>query len=397
MGFVKKITRKSYCLYKKCRDVAYRRFSCQYGFPTLKRYIPRGFKTAIHVSAFTYGNVGDALLPVVLRDLFNNQIGIRRWIHKQTSMVVDDNDIIQYNKQDFMVIGGGGLFLKDTNPNDLSGWQWSCSIDKLSAIKVPIIMFAVGYNRFRGQDDFEPVFTEHINAFVKQAVFVGLRNHGSIEKLKNYLKTDDLKEKLVFQPCMTTLVSKVYPNYVDYSDKEDFIAFNCAFDRQGMRSLGENRLDDIAKVALELSKITTIKYYSHMPSDNQILPYFDKYSVPYELVEMKTVESIVKNYSKPQLVIGMRGHAQMIPFGCHTPILSIVSHDKMQWFLDDIHHPEWGVDVLSDDFGSCLLTKALDFYENYHKRMDEIIIEQDNLWRITIKNLKRIKSLINSY
>ena len=347
------------------------------------------------MSAFTYGNVGDTLLPVVLRDLFNNQIGIRRWIHKQTSKVVDDNDIIQYNKQDFMVIGGGGLFLKDTNPNDLSGWQWSCSIDKLSAIKVPIIMFAVGYNRFRGQDDFEPVFTEHINAFVKQAVFVGLRNHGSIEKLKNYLKTDELKEKLVFQPCMTTLVSKVYPNYVDYSDKEDFIAFNCAFDRQGMRSLGENRLDDIAKVALELSKITTIKYYSHMPSDNQILPYFDKYSVPYELVEMKTVESIVRNYSKPRLVIGMRGHAQMIPFGCHTPILSIVSHDKMQWFLDDIHHPEWGVDVLSDDFESCLLTKALDFYENYHKRMNEIIIEQDNLWRITVKNLKRIKSLIN--
>jgi hypothetical protein len=39
----------------------------------------------------------------------------------------------------------------------------------------------------------------------------------------------------------------------------------------------------------------------------------------------------------------MRGHAGMIPFGCGTPIISLVSHPKMAYFLADIERPEWGV------------------------------------------------------
>ena len=46
----------------------------------------------------------------------------------------------------------------------------------------------------------------------------------------------------------------------------------------------------------------------------------------------------------------MRGHSQMIPFGLRKNILSIVSHDKLKWFLEDIDHPEWGVDVRENDF-----------------------------------------------
>jgi hypothetical protein len=35
----------------------------------------------------------------------------------------------------------------------------------------------------------------------------------------------------------------------------------------------------------------------------------------------------------------------MIPFGVGTPIVSLISHPKMAYFLDDIRHPEWGVSV----------------------------------------------------
>lgn len=30
-------------------------------------------------------------------------------------------------------------------------------------------MFAVGYNRFRGQEDFDPIFKEHINLFCRKS------------------------------------------------------------------------------------------------------------------------------------------------------------------------------------------------------------------------------------
>lgn len=347
---------------------------------------------AVHVSAFGWGNAGDTLLPVVLRDLFSDYLSIGRWTSRHIHKIVNEKDISIYNKNDIIVIGGGGLFLCDTNRNDLSGWQWSCSLDRLNEIKKPIIGFAIGYNRFRGQEEFQPIFTEHLNLFVEKAIFVGIRNHGSIECLKRYLKTDTLKAKLKYQPCMTTLISHIYPTLFDYRKKEDFIAFNCAFDRQNLRSTNDIYLKSIARVALKLSKITEIRYYSHMTTDKLALPYFDEIGVPYKLVEFKNVKQIVEGYTKPRLVIGMRGHAQMIPFGCLTPILSIVSHDKMQWFLDDIQHPEWGSDVNNEDFESTLLDKAVNIYNHSDENVIEISYQQERLWKITMENMKIINN-----
>jgi O-antigen/teichoic acid export membrane protein/polysaccharide pyruvyl transferase WcaK-like protein len=347
-----------------------------------------------HVSAFNYGNAGDTLLPVVLRDLFNNEIGIKKWKSIHVYKEINDKLLSIINKSDALVIGGGGLFLKDTNPNDLSGWQWSCSIEQLQQIEIPIIMFAVGYNRFRGQDEFNPIFKEHLNAFVEKAIFVGIRNNGSIRKLKEYLNNDILKQKLVFQPCMTTLISKIYPNFENFETKDDFIAVNCAFDRENLRSNTGEILKSIARVISKLSSVTKIKYFSHMLSDNKILPFFDELKISYELVQFSSVKQIVHEYSKSRLVIGMRGHAQMIPFGCKTPILSIISHDKMGWFLEDISHPEWGVDVLESDFESKLLDKSIHIYNKYEQCISEISSQQEKLWNITLNNMQIINKTI---
>lgn len=353
-----------------------------------------GSLRATHISAFSYGNAGDTLLPVVLRDLFHQFLGIKEWRSQHVYKTVSSHDIKEINARNFVVIGGGGLFLCDTNPNQLSGWQWSCSMDRLKQIESPIIAFAIGYNRFRGQQDFAPIFTEHLNLFVEKAAFVGIRNHGSIEALKHYLRTEELKAKLIYQPCMTTLIAKIYPSFTDYTRKEDFVAFNCAFDRQQLRSSDDAYLYSVARVALELSKMTKVKYYSHMEADKQALSYFDELKVPYELVEMHDVKKMIIDYSRPRLVIGMRGHAQMIPFGCQTPILSIISHDKMQWFLDDIQHPDWGVDVNDRDFEDDLLTKAKSFYNDYQQLHSDIRKQQVRLWNITVDNLKVINRAI---
>ena len=382
---------------KKIWGKVYRRLKYIFcGQPTLVPYKSNGKLTATHISAFSYANAGDILLPVVLRDLFNNFIGIDKWHYRHVYKIVKPHDVNKFNADDFIVIGGGGLFLKDTNPNNLSGWQWSCGINELDAIKKPIVAFAIGYNRFRGQDDFEPIFTEHLNKFVEKAVFVGIRNHGSIEWLKKYLKTDVLKSKLVYQPCMTTVISHIYPDIVDYTQKEDFVAFNCAFDREKLRSDNDIFLKEIANVALKLSKFTKVKFFAHMPSDQRALPYFDALGVPYELVEFKNVRQVVTEYSKARVVAGMRGHAQMIPFGCLTPIFSIISHDKMQWFLDDIGHSDWGVEVEDPEFGNKLYENMKKIYDNHNDYVMEIKKQQDNLWNLTMDNMKYIQEKISN-
>lgn len=364
--------------------------------PSITPNKKKGSLKAFYLSAFSNGNAGDTLLPTVLKDLIGNALGIKKWTCEHVHKLVTLDDVAKYNKNDMIIIGGGGLFLKDTNPNQNSGWQWNCSIEMLTKIQKPLIAFAIGYNRFREQEDFDPIFYKHINAFVKKAAFVGLRNHGSIRAVKKYLNEPALKEKIVFQPCMTTLISYIYPNLINYRKKKDIIAFNCAFDRKELRSLRDSSLCSIAKVAKELSKIAKIRYYSHMESDNIALDYFNKFNVDYELFELKKAKQIIQAYAEPSLVIGMRGHSQLIPFGCNTPILSIISHDKMAWFLEDINHTELGVDILNPDFETILNEKAIYVYRNKEKYIEELSIEQNNLWATTQANLKQIQSLVGN-
>ena len=191
---------------------------------------------------------------------------------------------------------------------------------------------------------------------------------------------------------MTTFLSELYSNEINFTArKQNFIAFNVAFDRSHLR-FGENIgniLTDITIVLKELSKIIPLKFYSHMYSDEAIIPFLQSHGVKYELVRLNNTypKRIVEEYAKPKLVIGMRGHAQMIPFGCKTPILSIISHNKMQWFLDDIGKPEWGVDVLNSNFRNELKSKALESLSDIDNRISYIEKKQKELYLLSLKNV----------
>ena len=348
-------------------------------------------KILFHVSAFNYGNAGDALLPIALQDSWKVIDDKIKWKNQLVYPTVDLKLIKEINESKGLIIGGGGLFLKDTNANNHSGWQWPCSTEMLSRIDVPIALFAVGYNRFRGQEDFEPVFKENIIAFAEKSVYLGLRNQGSINAIKSYLP-NELHGKLYFQPCMTTYLSKIYKDQINFNKpKENFIAINAAFDRSHLR-FGENIggiLTSIAKVLKVLSKTHNIKVYSHMITDEAVVPFLQSYEVKYELIRLSDQhpKKIIEEYIKPKLVIGMRGHAQMIPFGCGTPILSIVSHNKMQWFLDDIGKPEWGVDGLNSNFEDELKLKATESLSNISERINYIEKKQEELYSLSLKNI----------
>ena len=290
-----------------------------------------------------------------------------------------------------VILGGGGFFLKDTNPNDISGWQWPCSLEDMDRIKAPVYVLGVGYNRFRGQEEFAPCFTESINKLVEKSAFFGLRNYGSIRAVRNYLRED----KVVYHPCATTVLSKLYELPERTETEQPFIALNCAFDRAEMRY--GNRMDEvmtqIAHVCKKLSENYRIKCYIHCPPDELVCPYLEREGVVYEPVylnkEMKE-EEYLRYFTEPELVLAIRGHAQMIPFGCKTPTVSMISHDKLAWFLEDIGHPEWGVEVLDEDFENKLLDISEYMLANRTQICTEIEEAQECLWNIMMENLKSI-------
>ena len=150
-------------------------------------------------------------------------------------------------------------------------------------------------------------------------------------------------------------------------------------------------MNAIAKVVKALSNDYKIKYYVFHEGDFQALKYFENNNTDMEIINLNTgltTAEIIKACTSLNLVIGMRGHAQLIPFGCNIPILSVISHDKLKWFLDDINHPEWGVDVLDKDFEHKLYDTARYILNNQQKIREQINTSQQNLYEITNENLK---------
>ena len=111
-----------------------------FGLPKIKDLKLGGRNKLIHISAFSYGNAGDTILPVVLRDLFIFCLSIKSWKGFHVKIPVEEKYLKTINKADGIVIGGGGLFLRDSHPNKTSGWQWNCSIENLLKINKPIIL-----------------------------------------------------------------------------------------------------------------------------------------------------------------------------------------------------------------------------------------------------------------
>lgn len=363
-----------------------------------KRLRRRGKLPLMHFGVHTPANAGDRVLFEAVRAAvgMSDQID---WELREIREEVTARAIDEINSSAGILIGGGGLFLIDLAASATSGWQWPCPPDLLHRIDVPIAVFAVGYNRFRGQEEFPASFAESLAILVDKSVFVGIRNRGSIEALKAYLAPGQ-RAKLKYQPCPTTVMNYLnMPRSTERSRRDDRprLVINAAFDRFGMRLGGREAetlggVADMASLAHELGWRVIVA--GHLFDDEAILPFFARRGVPYELRQFTNASTaeILSFYENVDLVVGMRGHAQMIPFGLGTPILSLVAHDKMQWFLDDIGHPDWGVEFNMPDVGERLTSAFAAAAADISGRRRQIAEARRRLWTITQENLQIVRS-----
>ena len=352
-----------------------------------------------HVTYCAVGNAGDTMLSQCVRREFLQYENVENWNIIQVTDPVVEQTIEKINNTEALVIGGGGLFIEDTNPNSISGWQWPISEELLEKINCPVLIFSVGYNYFRGQKVSE-FFRNNLDVLVRKASFVGLRNMGSVRAVQELLP-QELKDKVVYQPCITTLISKLYKEmHEPYGRK---IAYNIAFDRIEKR-FGDNVelvLEQIAKSAKELSKQGyEITYVAHMREDFQFLKYLEKEKVDFKKVNLtnELPPKIISFYKKIDVVLGMRGHAQMIPFGMNCGIITLGSHDKMRWFLEDINQKELYIELQEDEKNICKrILKCFDKYYSEVAFLDTInnLKEaQNKLERITRDNFDDIHRVL---
>jgi len=156
------------------------------------------------------GNFGDIALPIAVREAIESQAPVQCWQPLHVHQLVEERTLERINQSTALLIGGGGLFLPDTSPNANSGCQWNIPLDAIDRIQVPIGLFAVGFNLFRGQEFRGGLFQRSLEAMVGRASLVGLRNHGSVSRVQGMLPPR-LADKIRFLPRPTTILSHIHP------------------------------------------------------------------------------------------------------------------------------------------------------------------------------------------
>ncbi|NIL49438.1 polysaccharide pyruvyl transferase family protein [Streptomyces sp. 2BBP-J2] len=352
-----------------------------------------------HVALFAEGreNAGDKVLPEAVRLCFGPDTGPRRWYAQPVHRLVDEAALEELNARRGVVVGGGGLFLPDTSPNGHSHWQWNVPDALLERLTAPLAVFAVGYNVFDGQLYRRTRFAESLRVLVERSAFFGLRNHGSIDRVRELLPAG-LRDRVRYQPCPTTVARRLVPGWTDPAERADTVLVNCAYDRAGLR-FGHDYGHFLGQTAFALRGLrerADVRYAAHMPADERFVDDLRRVhglTLPVEQLYERTNDDIRALFRTSRLVIGMRGHAGMIPFGCGTPILSLVSHPKLAYFLSDIGREEWGLSVHDRDLGPLLLERAAAVLDDHAGAVADVHAAQRPLWEVTRANLGELREV----
>ncbi len=366
------------------------------------QFTRRGQGYLSHYGAW-HGNAGDVMIVYAQHRLFDQLLGKQGWVDENHKKKVLAEDVARINADaKAVVVGGGGILLPDRHrkiPNTDSDWLWNISLENLRALKKPIIGFAIGYNRMKGQDDFRPYFKEHIAETVERSVFFGMRNSSSIEKLAPYLPSR-LIDKLSLQPCPTNLMSITEPER--WAAKRDpkkksvvFVLF------MGFKTLGliekQENIRRVARLAKRLvQRDWEIHIATHTIDELDALPAFELEKVPFKhtMLDMLSREAVVQYYRDKSLVIGMRGHGVMLPYGIGVPVMGIINHYKVRYFLEEVKLGDQTVD-LEDPHMEGKVDELVKHFENdrdaFHRRIDA---EKPRLWQQTLKNFESLKSYL---
>jgi Polysaccharide pyruvyl transferase len=352
----------------------------------------------LHFDINTVHQYGDQLLFECVRQVFNG-FGDGRYFDLTSSYPLRNRvgpklvDSIN-SEYDGVVVGGGGLFLTSTVPNSSSGWQWDSPIEMLDRLRKPIIVFGVGYNRLYKQADFPPVFPVHLSKVIDQSVFFGLRNHGSVESIRSYVDAER-GGRVTFQPCPTTFGRHLFPDLITPHPPERHLGLQIGLAPGHLKAgfTPDRIFPPLARVVRRLQaeewRVSLIAHRSHdltfsREHANLGLAAAELFGRPDVLFDGPGV------YSSFPLVVGGRGHAQLITFGVGSVPLSIDLHPKLGFFATDVGHPEWVVDPLSETFEVELIDRIQRASASWSTLHSEILQYNDKFLDVTLDNLSSI-------
>lgn len=327
-----------------------------------------------HLGGWYGNNYGDRILQVATQDI------LREHYDGNITFVAVDNQktywspqlIYKMNKEaDMLLIGGGGFIMHRPEDSSHSGWQFNIKQEDVKRIQVPMVAYGLGYNRFpHDQHVFPQSMWDNVQEVINHSQMFSVRNHGTLQSIKN-AGVDCSKVKVVPDPGMFIKPTPYKHRCLDKPGLK--IGVNWATDRADQR-FGSGALASKAMYNFfyALSDVAT-KHNAHIYLIDHLLredrnrewkdllhiaarsALSDKVSIMYDETYEElfppfdyTAGFFADIYRQMDFVIGMRGHACLVPFSSGVPTIGLGSHNKVKWALEEMGMEKFLLDDPND-------------------------------------------------
>lgn len=268
------------------------------------------------------------------------------------------------SEADMLLIGGGGFVFNRQEDNSLSGWQWSIKTEDIKKIKIPVVVYGIGFNKFFGDNrDFKPQMNKNLIETQNIASLFSVRNSGTKKELIcRGLRGDKidvipdagsfLKPKEIYVPQLNNSRLKIGVNFVSDrpyytypkdSEKTKLFVFNNLIEVCKYLINNYNAIIVNIEHILEIDKPTNAYFKEKLGKENY-LSLAEDFGEIYP-PSLLYAPYLVDIYRQMDFVIGMRGHSNIIAFGVETPFVAMGSHNKNKFFLNEINEDKYLIDI----------------------------------------------------
>ncbi|NVJ86746.1 MAG: polysaccharide pyruvyl transferase family protein [Algoriphagus sp.] len=320
----------------------------------------------LHTYCLNY-NIGDYALGIGVKNLLRRNLDVT--LIGNTNL--QGREFTPYyirevvNKRyDLLVIGGGGIIHGAHWPN---GWFWLIEKELIKEIKIPFIVYGVGYNYWKEEGGIPERGIVHLEETMKRAAYFSVRNDGSQNRLAEQFGRS---VPAIPDPGFHVDWGLEYSRKVD----EPYILIQLANDKPERRFGSLEKRGDFVRQMREvtefLSKRYKVIFSPHVPEDislsHEVANGISNAEVwDFGYFAFDHSDEAVGYYKHAEFVLAMRGHGQIVPIAFNTPVISLENHPKHRGLMENLGLIDYNVSLAQDDFRGELMERIHSLESNY--------------------------------
>lgn len=305
----------------------------------------------LHSYCLNY-NIGDYALGIGVKNLLREYLNVD--LIGNTNLQGREfneyyiNEVVN-KRYDLLVIGGGGIIHGAHWPN---GWFWLINKELIKEIKIPFIVYGVGYNYWEEEGGIPERGKIHLEETIKHAAYFSVRNDGSAKRLFNQT---GIRADVIPDPGFHIDLNTEYENLVQQPYVLVQIANDKPVNRFGSLEKQQKFIEEMRSVTKDLAKDYKVIYAPHVIDDVQIskdlVNGIDNAEVwDFGYFAFDHSDKAVGYYKYADFVIAMRGHGQILPIGFDTPVIALENHPKHRGLMEELGLLDYNVKVDDENF-----------------------------------------------